>query len=340
MKKYQEFMIKPTKCIGILKNYQQKIKHEYSKANPYIKKNQNTVYILCLLLYELVVMNRGEIHLKNNSIALNLGKAEAIKATEEYHVPSKVQADTLFTFTSQLEFIIKPLKSKMLSPRYCVEDTKYLNIDQLKKLAYPMKCFCDINMHKLSEHLAWYGYYGLAFSKEWGMKNFIQPIQYINPQSYLCKDFTEAFNTALTSKDNTNVELATLKNYLLHELMYWKPYQGECKNRNTNESTIKCFTDECEWRYIPDVTIEGFDQVLSDENKLNTELFYKMNNAMDGLEKISLKFDYSDIKYIIVKTNSDFVTLSNEILKLSKPKIEEHELVSKIIIWDKSRGDF
>lgn len=276
----------------------------------------------------------------DNSIALNLGKAEVKKVTEEHHVPSRVQADTLFTFTSQLEFIIKPLKSKMLSPRYCVEDIRYLNIDQLKKLAYPMRCFCDINMHRLGEHLAWYGYYGLAFSKEWGMKNFIQPIQYINPQSHLCKDFAEAFNVALNSKGDTNVELATLKSYLLHELMYWKPYQGEFKNRNTNESGIKCFTDECEWRYVPDVTIEGFDQVLFDENKLDTELFYKMSNAMDGLEKISLKFDYSDIKYIIVKTNSDFVELSNVISKLSENKITEHELVSKIIIWDKSGGDF
>ena len=276
----------------------------------------------------------------DDSIALELGKVEVVKVTEEHHIPSRVQADTLFTFTSQLEFIIKPLKNKMLSPRYCVEDISYLNINQLKRLAYPMRCFCDINLHRLGEHLAWYGYYGLAFSKEWCMKNFIQPIQYINPESHLCMDFAEAFGAALNSKDTTNPELAKFKNYLLHELMFWKPYQGEFKNRNTNKSELKCFTDECEWRYVPDVTIVGFDQVLINENKLDTELFYQMSNAMDGLEEISLKFDYSDIKYIIVKTNSDFVELSNMISELSVNKVTEHELVSKIIIWDKSGGDF
>lgn len=61
---------------------------------------------------------------------------------------------------------------------------------------------------------------------------------------------------------------------------------------------------------------------------------------MDGLDKISLKFEYSDIKYIIVKNSSDFVELSNLVSSLIDNKISEHELVSKIIIWDKSGGDF
>ena len=104
--------------------------------------------------------------------------------------------------------------------------------------------------------------------------------------------------------------------------MYWKPYQGEFKNRNTQKNDIKCFTDECEWRFVPDVTVEGFDQVLFDKNKLDTELFYKMSNAMDGLDKISLKFEYSDLKYIIVKNSSDFVELSNLVSSLIEKRTE------------------
>lgn len=30
-----------------------------------------------------------------------------------------------------------------------------------------MKCFCDINLHRIGMHLDWYGYYGLAFEKNW-----------------------------------------------------------------------------------------------------------------------------------------------------------------------------
>lgn len=109
--------------------------------------------------------------MNSSSDKLQLGKVQPRKSNEKKHIPSKVQADTLFTFTTQLEYLIKTIENRMVSPRYCEEDLHYLKIRGLKKIAYPMKCFCDINMHKLEDHLSWYGYYGLAFSKEWGMRN-------------------------------------------------------------------------------------------------------------------------------------------------------------------------
>ena len=91
------------------------------------------------------------------------GEVNQIAEQSETHIPSKVQADTLFTFTSEPEFLIEYIKLKMIAPRYCEEDVEYLSIPGIKKMAYPMKCFCDINLHKIDEHLSWYGYYGLAF---------------------------------------------------------------------------------------------------------------------------------------------------------------------------------
>ena len=41
------------------------------------------------------------------------------------------------------------------------------------------------------------------------------------------------------------------------------------ENRNTGEITHKCFTDECEWRYILDVTRNGFQQVYFDNDIVN-----------------------------------------------------------------------
>ena len=80
----------------------------------------------------------------------------------------------------------------------------------------------------------WYGYFGLAFSKEWGMRKGIQPIQYINPYSELRKDFTSLFSKALQSDYSPNNELENqLKDYMLHELLYYKPYEGNMKNRRT-----------------------------------------------------------------------------------------------------------
>lgn len=269
-----------------------------------------------------------------------LGQAKP-KRSRERHIPSKVQADTLFTFTSQLDFLISSLKLKMLSPRYCTEDVSYLRITNVKQIAIPMKCFCDINMHRLGEHLQWYGYYGIAFSKEWGMKKRIQPIQYINKDSYLCKDFSSAFNKALhIDMNNQTLAEKCLKNYLIHQLMYLKPYSGKIRNRNDNKERTKCFTDECEWRFVPDVTKVGYDQIYINDDISNAGNLFEFSNAMNGVEKISLVFDYNDIKYIIIKSNEEFDTISKAISDMKMDCVTRNLLLSKIIIWENSRGDF
>lgn len=246
----------------------------------------------------------------NHKECLDLGKVEVklLDFPNSVHISSKIQADTLFTFMTHLECLITSVKQSMLSPRY---DVSYLNINEIKKLAYPMKCFCDINMHKLDEHLDWYGFYGLAFPKEWGMKNRIQLVQYINPDSYLCKDFSEAFSAALKVKslegDSTQ---SKMKNFLLHEIFYYKPYSGKMENRNTKQIQEKCFTDECEWRFVPNVTSKDYYQVIYNDNVLNSGTLVDLSNFMSGIPEISLKFNYSDLKYTIQLVSHYFVSLN------------------------------
>ena len=276
-----------------------------------------------------------------NKTIVSVGKASAKSEKASKHTPSKIQADTLFNFTTELDHIITYITNKMVSPRYCEEDIRYLKIPHLKKIAYPMKCFCDINLHRIEEHLQWYGYYGLAFTKAWGMQKQIQPIQYINPDSELRKDFTKAFSAALKSDVRKESKTQSkMENFLLHEMMYYKPYEGKMKNRNTGKIKKKCFTDECEWRYIPDVTRAGFMQVYFNEDILNAGGLNDISNSMSGIREISLNFDYADLKYIIVKTLSDFEILTEVIMTLGLDKLEEYQLISKVIIWDSAKGDF
>lgn len=264
------------------------------------------------------------------------------ESSKKRHKPSTIQADTLFTFTSKLEYLLEYIKTGMISPRYCTEDITYLQIPTIKKIAFPMKCFCDINLHRLDIHLEWYGYYGIAFTKKWGMDHGIQPIQYINPKSALRKDFTEAFKSSLEEAASEDDSIKNkIQSFMLHELMYYKPYQGEMKNRNTGIEEIKCFTDECEWRFIPDVTKEGFPPVLHDETIIsNAQTINLFNNSAIGQPTISLQFKCEDIKYIIVKNKADFNKLV-DILDFKKYNdTEKCNLISKIIIWEDSRGDF
>ncbi|MGN0520352.1 MAG: abortive infection system antitoxin AbiGi family protein [Candidatus Fimenecus sp.] len=278
----------------------------------------------------------------DNVGTLLLGSASYTNSKrKKRHTPSTIQADTLFTFTSQLDFLLPSLKTRMLSPRYCPEDISYLKIRKLKKVAYPMKCFCDINMHRLGVHLEWYGYYGLAFSKEWGMQNGIQPVQYINPDSDLRKDFSDAFSSALKAPaEKESLLQSKMKDFLFHEMMYYKPYEGKMENRNTEKIENKCFTDECEWRYIPDVTVAGFEQAYYDEKIFAADILPQISNSMQGIPEISLHFEYSDVKYIIIKTVADFEIITDLIASLGLDETEERLLISKILIWDNSRGDF
>lgn len=260
--------------------------------------------------------------------------------------PSKLQANTLFTFTSELEFLLQSLNDEMISPRYCDEDIRYLRLRRngklIKTIYYPMKCFCDINLHRIKEHLDCYGYYGLAFTKEWGMKNGIQPIQYINPDSELRKNFTDSFSMALRLMNSAETKLEkTLKRYLLWQLMYLKPYEGKIQGRiRRNKKYKKCFMDECEWRFVPDVSATTYKQIYFDEDIKNKGNLLDFSNSMINNPLISLKFTYSDLKYIIVKTKDDFEKLIEKIETYDLELVERERLISKIIIWDVCGGDF
>lgn len=271
----------------------------------------------------------------------DVGTAEVKEDPNLPHTPSSIQADTLFTFTSDLEYLIPYIENACIYPRYCDEDINYLNIAELKKIYIPMKCFCDINLHRLGCHLDWYGYYGLAFSKEWGMNNGIQPVQYINPKSELCKDFSIAFSSAIKSDSSKTGSLENLmKSYMLHELMYYKPYEGNMRNRRSGKTERKCFTDECEWRFVPNLSGTEFEQVYYDNIIMNAGIINDVSNSLVSLPYISLKFQYDDLKYIIIKNTDDFIKLVEVIDKLKINVNTRNELISKIIIWDKTKGDF
>ena len=94
-----------------------------------------------------------------------------------------------------------------------------------------------------------YGYYGIGLNKEWGIKQGIQPIQYINPNSNLCRDFSEIFNNAFKISAEERDKFQQYNNYLLHALFYMKPLEGEMLVQG-NKFARRNFHDEKEWRYL------------------------------------------------------------------------------------------
>lgn len=264
------------------------------------------------------------------------------KNDRKNYVPSKIHPNTLFTFTSQLDYLIESLKEKKLFPRYCVEDIKYLRIRDYNYITYPMKCFCDISLHQIDEHLSWYGYYGLSFDKSWGLEKGFQPVQYVNEDSELRKDFTFAFRKALrdNSKNKSSANRA-LQNYLFHELMYIKPYQGKQYNTSLGKMEKKNFSDECEWRYVANVEKldKGYFQLKPVKTYYHDEL-QRISNSLKKIDEIAITFEYDDLKYIVVKDESDANELIESISSFSISQTDKNLLYAKVVVWEKVKGDF
>lgn len=244
------------------------------------------------------------------------------------YIRSSQSANSLFHFMKNKEYLFDKIKKSALVPRYCREDTSYLNIG-LNSLYYPMLCFCDINIHKVESHMNTYGKYGIAFSKKWGIDKGIQHIKYINSNSPEYSDFRIAFENAMNIKESS-----PLKNYLLTTMFYMKPIQGI--NISKDEKVPKNFTDECEWRYIAKTDEYNLKQVLVGKESFSDAAF---NKAIELEPRLWLPFNYSDIKYIIVDSQKDAQELISLIDELNISPNERVLLFTKIITWEDLRED-
>lgn len=238
-------------------------------------------------------------------------------------------ANTLFRFFTKLDYLLGTIEKAALVPRYYMETVDYLEIDR-KHIAYPMICFCDINLHKMTSHIDFYGGYGIAFSKAWGIRKGIQPIQYVNPNSILRTDFTEAFNCAIRTESESPTQ-----DYLLSQMYYLKPIFGTMQRDNEEKERI--FTDECEWRYIPDLRLLELPQAVDEQDVFSLPV---LNKAIDEHKEAWLHFDYQDIKYLIVQNENDFEKICETICGKVSNTNDRNRLISKIIVWQNERSDF
>jgi hypothetical protein len=250
------------------------------------------------------------------------------RETEKYLSP-KQSANTLFRFFRKPEYLFEALEKKAIVPRYYGENVDYLNIGY-HQVAYPMICFCDITVHRLEEHMNLYGEYGIAFSKSWGINQGIQPLQYINKHSALCSDFSRAFVSSLhTEADSPAAD------FLLTQMLYMKPIEGTMPR--DGKDIAKNFTDECEWRFVPNVTSIGLPQAITDDEIASVGV---LNATVKENECCWLKFDFPNVKYIILQTDKDFENLCSVADRVIDDETTKRKLISKIIIWSDAKEDF
>ncbi|WP_340641860.1 abortive infection system antitoxin AbiGi family protein [Photobacterium damselae] len=236
----------------------------------------------------------------------------------------KPKSNNIFHFTKSLD-VLKLILQNGVQPRYCLEDARWLGFGDHKYIAFPMSCFCDIPLSRISEHTEFYGEYGIGLTKEWGQKNGLNPVIYSPNDGYTQNALKHLLYTDF-HKDIENEVHAHL--YKIWSLL--KPVSGNMIISNNN--VPKEFHQENEWRYVPDSGLNvlfqnEFDKYKDQKNK--------------ELERFKLDILPSDIKYIFVPEDSDIPNLVNFINNTldSYPSNDLKILQSRIISLNTLKED-
>lgn len=262
-----------------------------------------------------------------------------------------VSANYLSNFMQKFDYLLCTLKRMSFVPRYCREELDYIELtnkgDKIKAIYIPMTCFCDIPLHQISVHSTSYGKYGIALTKEWGVKKGLQTIHYVTPKTEYMNQFENSFNRIIDIVSNNPDEtLDVISDTILDQLLYMKPITGSMSSKTKIDMIKKNFHDEHEWRYIPKINSKYLPFIFTDpidgdyvviENKSQ-----KLSESMKQLKYTYLNFEISDVKYIFVENDKDRDRLITEILSFRGnrlKKIDKMLLISKIIVYSDFEED-
>jgi hypothetical protein len=283
-----------------------------------------------------------------------------------------ISTDTVFHFTSKAN-LFGILKDNFY-PKYRLETVHLFSTSE--EIAIPMVSFCDIPLSQIKEHVEDYGSYGIGMTKTWAYKNRLNPVIYLKKDSTLSKNLKDIFestgiltkiykkykkeiedNKKTPSSQQSNLMLAYAYGYkqsgLLHSqgtaemetgnrqllstiisiyrfICYVKEYNGFSKRRKK-----KVFYNEKEWRYVP----QNGDFLF--KNEIDTQ--EKMEEENLKIQEAKLSFNPKDIKYIIVKKDTEILEIIKELEQIKGSKYPANtikKLTSRIITYEQIKNDF
>lgn len=256
---------------------------------------------------------------------------------------SRLSPDSLFHFTPTLANLLGILKNTFY-PRYCYEkfdlidgDSQYYS--QFIENALPMVCFCDTPLSQLMEHITRYGKYGLGMSKTWGIKRRLNPVIYFNKNSHLAERINTATDELIGSQ-----HLGAKAFFETH--CYMKPYEGDLYRGGRRVKEKIRLYDEHEWRYVPSNEIMqkyNIQAFLYGHTYMDLGELKKANRKLE-IDQIKLSFNPNDIKYVIIKDESEINNMVTSLKDIKGSKGYDNNtldrLTSRIITVKQIKADF
>lgn len=243
------------------------------------------------------------------------------------------KSHTLFHFTKNRD-TLKLIFKNGFWPRYCLEDISWINETDGNHMAFPMVCFCDIPLSRISEHVAFYGNYGLGLTKEWANKNGLNPVLYLASENNLTKEIRALNDHANDHESEEKIEESKHSSRYLY--MHIKPSDGTMII--DRKQIKKEFYQESEWRYVPKhEEIKAY--LTPDEFNIEKELEERNKETK---KYGTLKITPEDVKYIFVKDDSDIPEMINFIQNELDhfPALKLKVLMSRVISLDSIQTDF
>lgn len=251
-------------------------------------------------------------------------------------VPKKqmaISTNSIIHYTNSFDIITSILRDGFRI-KYCSEILR-LGKNRQSRAAHPMVSFCDIPLSDSKQHFEAYGKYGIGLSKEWAVKNGVNPVIYIDSQSLISESIYELIRERRDKKSNLTEKQ---KREILQIKSYAKNYSGPLKRGEIDTPDYK-FYDEREWRLVPDK-----DTLNNQKFSIGLKYYEKAKDKYNkNISSCRLKFNANDISYIIVNQTSEIPKMIGFLRKEYSNKCTDNELdilFSKICSTEQIIADY
>jgi hypothetical protein len=257
-----------------------------------------------------------------------------------------ISSNSIIHYTKEIARLESIIKFKGFRISYCSEKVNTRG-GQSYSFAIPMVSFCDIPITEYKKHfyhtkgrkIGYYGDYGIGLTKLWASKNGLNPVVYIDYNSFTGTGLRKCVEYFLNSK-SSSLKVPISDNdidELLQFALYAKNYQGELYIGGKLEEKKYKFYDEREWRFVPKRSDIKGNEILLDISKYESDKT-RYNGAINDC---FINFSLDDISYIIVNTESEIEQII-DLLQIETAKNDKlfKKLVTKIFTNEQVLNDF
>jgi hypothetical protein len=204
----------------------------------------------------------------------------------------------------------------------------------MRRIAFPMVCFCDIPLSRAGKHAQRYGRYALGLTREWATNKSISPVFYIQPDSVLASSLLAILRTSRTNQGGDAAEQYRRDTVLLHSFV--KPTAGP---EQKDESAVEYvdYFQESEWRHVPT------DRRIPTDGPPNLPSFEESRTELHKLTRAHamLRFEARDLQHIVVEREDEVPRLLSFLWDFYKPLTEasRHLLLSRVTSFEALERD-